>query len=94
MEVTLSPFIKAALAGDAVTLQSLLENGADKNEAAIDGKTALWHATNNGHLDIVRLLVEQGADKEWTNDEDGTPLWIASSKRSFSCCVLFVGTWG
>ena len=76
-----SPLIAAALVGDLMTARSLLQGGRNKNKATNFGRTAMWYAARNGHLEIVRLLVEHGADTEkGGNIEDGTPLWIASSE--------------
>ena len=71
------PFIAAASAGNFSTVQSLLEQGADKNETTNWGRTAMWHAARNDHLPIVQLLVEQGADMEKVGRCDATPLWVA-----------------
>ena len=74
-----SPLIAAAKAGDLILVRSLLlEQGVDKSETTNIGRTAMWHAAKNGHLEIVRLLLEQGADKE-LGGPDMTPLRVASA---------------
>ena len=40
----------------------------------------LYIASEEGHLDVVRLLVEQRADINKASNDGGTPLLIASSK--------------
>ena len=57
-------FLSAVIAGDLMTTRRLLEGGADKNVTTIWGRTAMWNAARDDHLEIVRLLVEQGADME------------------------------
>ena len=44
-----------------------------------DCETPLWIASQNGHLEVVRLLLEKGADKDKARNIDGaTPMFIAS----------------
>ena len=47
----------------------LCEAGADKDKAMQGGATALTAASQNGHLEVARLLREAGADKDkaWQN---------------------------
>lgn len=49
-------------AGNLLLARFLLENGADPN----DGES-LYHATELGHRDGIRLLLEHGADPKGTN---------------------------
>ena len=43
-----------------------------------NGATAVLGASQNGHLEIVRLLLESGADKDLTKNDGATALTIAS----------------
>jgi len=57
----------------------LLEKGAKVDERDSDGTTALWEASDDGYLEIVRLLLKYGADVDIKRTADGTTaLWIAS----------------
>ncbi|MEL7426757.1 MAG: ankyrin repeat domain-containing protein, partial [Bacteroidota bacterium] len=51
-----TPLMEAAEAGDLVSINLLLEAGADPNRQNSDGKTALDVAQNMGHTAIVERL--------------------------------------
>ena len=48
--------ILAAFNGHKDIVEALLDNGADINAVDYNGWTALWHATEIGHKEIVNLL--------------------------------------
>jgi ankyrin len=48
--------------GDARSVRVLLDAGADVNDAAEDGFSALTLAAVRGHVDVAKLLLEWGAD--------------------------------
>ena len=58
----------------------LLEQGADINKARDDGATPLNVASQNGHVEVVRMLLEQGADihLSWQGQ---TPLQTARQRN-------------
>ena len=65
-------------------LRTLLEDGLDPNirnhPIYIGGdaeETALMYATNDGHIDIVRLLLQYNADPNLTNSDGETALIMA-----------------
>lgn len=58
------PFREAVLAGDVASVRSLLEKGADPNDADI-GIPMVYHAAEDGHTEIVRLLIARGSDVNW-----------------------------
>lgn len=61
---------QAADAGDAATVQQLLDDGADVMWADAEGTTALMKAAENGHQTVVAELLEAGAP--WNQqDNDG-----------------------
>lgn len=57
----------------------LLENGSMVDKAAeITGRTALYFASKEGHLEIVRTLLRQSANVNVESKDDETPLHIAT----------------
>jgi len=61
-------------------VQYLVEHGADVNASEDDGATAVYIASQNGHLEVVRYLVEHGADVNASEDDGITTLLIASQE--------------
>lgn len=57
------------------TIQRLLDQGAQVNQP-VHYKTALMHATSEGHTEIVKLLLAKGAEVNAQTDE-GTALMMA-----------------
>ena len=53
---------EAAMIGDMEATRFLLDQGANPNIPDPFGDAALFHAANNGHADVARLLLERGAD--------------------------------
>lgn len=55
-------FWEAVRNGDLATTTALLDQGADVNAKFRYGTTALFKASERGHLEIVKLLLARGAD--------------------------------
>lgn len=70
-------WLRAAGAGDAGRVASLLAAGADVNAAPEGGETALLRAASKGHLQIVRMLLEAGADPNAEREDGFTALGVA-----------------
>ena len=51
-----SDFIEAAAKGDVKTAQALVEE-VNVNSKDSEGRTALWQAARQGHLDVIKFLV-------------------------------------
>ncbi|MGF1578371.1 MAG: ankyrin repeat domain-containing protein [Gemmataceae bacterium] len=72
---------KAAKEGDASTIEKLIKAGIDVNAKSKYGATALSFASDQGHLEVVKVLVRNKAD---VNVKDSfykaTPLTWALSK--------------
>jgi ankyrin repeat protein len=71
-----TPFMYAALYGDAAMLEQQLKQGADPNRKNDAGATALmWAATN---LDKTRVMLAHDASVNAISDDLRTPLMIAA----------------
>ncbi|MCY4599514.1 MAG: ankyrin repeat domain-containing protein [Acidobacteria bacterium] len=57
-----TPFLFAVRAGRTEAVQALLDGGADVNETAPDGTSALVIAAANAHWELAAFLLEKGAD--------------------------------
>jgi hypothetical protein len=68
----------AAHIGDAATVSSLLQQGADANTATASGETALHAAVAAGSLPTVVQLVNQGANVNAVTSTGWTPLHHAA----------------
>ena len=64
------------------TIEALLDGGADINQQAGDGTTALIVALQNGDAAIAKRLIERGADVNSANGKGWTPLFLAVKNRS------------
>jgi ankyrin repeat protein len=72
-----TPFMYAALYGDAAMLEQLIKKGADPNVKNFAGATALmWAATD---LSKTRVLLDHGADVNAISEDNRTALMIAAS---------------
>ena len=65
---------RASSGGHLPIVKYLIEKGANVNEKANDGDTALMGASKNGHLEVVKYLIEQGARVNEKDSEGKTVL--------------------
>lgn len=68
----------AAKEGDAQTILTLLQWGADIEKSTADGETALFLAAQNGRVNAVCALLEAGANKNKAASNGSTPLYSAA----------------
>jgi hypothetical protein len=61
--------VAAAFKGDLEAVRSLLDHGTNPNARDVYGHTALMHATQMDHEEIIELLLDCGADISITDDE-------------------------
>ena len=58
----------------------LLKAGAPVNAATISGKTPLHLASENGHLETVKVLINANASMDLLDNNKDTPLHVATQK--------------
>jgi hypothetical protein len=69
---------EAARKGDAATVKKLLDEGVDVNTKFRYGATAIFYASDHGHLEVVKVLLDKGADLSVKDTFYGfTPLALA-----------------
>jgi serine/threonine protein kinase len=73
-----TPLLTAISKGDINQVRSLLDGGANVNEAGHDGVTPLIAAVAHERLDAAQLLIEHGADVNLADSSRNTPLMVAA----------------
>ncbi|XP_026384207.1 E3 ubiquitin-protein ligase HACE1-like [Papaver somniferum] len=79
----------AAAGGSLQVCKYLIENlklGVDTKDG--QGCTSLYHASLNGHFDMVRYLLEKGANPNASNDTNLTPLHYAAKSGDTKIITL------
>jgi len=71
--------VGSAIRGDANSVKTLLDKGADVNVRDADGNTALDWAAGEGQLEIVKILLDKGADVNVKGMLGFTPLMAATT---------------
>jgi uncharacterized protein len=72
-----TPLIRAINQQDTDTALSLIEAGANVNEAEVNGTTPLHWAAHHGNLAIVQRLLRAEANINQANDYGSTPIYEA-----------------
>ena len=81
--------ILAADGGHVEAVRHLLEcQGVDVNEQGANACTALHHAAQEKHADVVELLLQHGADKALRDNDGDTAADCASIGGCPECCRL------
>lgn len=80
----------SAYKGHADVVEFLLMNGADPNQQALCGATALHYAAECGHVEICAALLEYGATL-MRNEFDMTPVTTAAERTRELVVELFYG---
>lgn len=76
------PVIERVKQNDLAGLVSLLDSGADPNQAEPDRSTALVWASHLDDLPAVEALLAAGADPNAANDLGATALWVAGENAN------------
>jgi len=87
-----TPLQVAAIRGDTVAMEALLDAGAEINTAGENGHTALHEAVGQGQAAAVSLLLARGASITATNDDGYTPQQLAELLELHDIARLFHGT--
>lgn len=77
-QVRVTPLVAAAQAGDLEGVRQAIDAGADVNDMAADGSTALLWASYQSDVEMARTLIEAGADVSRANAYGISPLLQAS----------------
>ena len=67
-ELHLPELVYWASLGELAEVEKSLANGVDVNSTDDEGYSALQAATENGYLDVVKLLVEKGANVDYKGE--------------------------
>jgi ankyrin repeat protein len=78
----LTPLVYAARANAMDVARLLIEAGADVNQVAGYGWSALLAATQNRNYQMAAYLIENGADVNLANTGGWTPLYLATDNRN------------
>ncbi|CAD7701206.1 unnamed protein product [Ostreobium quekettii] len=82
--------MQAAINGSLADLRAELRNGADISASDKFGRTALWHASSNGHSMAVKLLLEFEAGTEAADVHGNTPLLQAALRGQVASAVVLL----
>lgn len=88
----LPPLSVAARRGDLASMRTLLDAGADPNEASGGGTRwpPLLHAVHNQQLEAARLLLDRGADADSAGPRGYTALMMAASAHDAGMVTLLL----
>lgn len=85
-----TPLLQAALEGNAMMVERLIEAGADLYAVNNDFNGVLFNACYADATEIIELLVRAGADVNDTNEEGTTPLMYAASAGRSRCVAALL----
>ena len=80
----------AACAGDCITVEYCINNGADIHGVDLGGRTAVHWAAASGSAQTLGLLLEHGGSVEPKDIDEQTPLAVAIAHRSIECVELLL----
>lgn len=85
-----TPLIKASKEGDSLTVQKLIDAGANVNELDSSGYTPVMYAVWSGKTETVKVLINKGADVSAKDKSGYTPLLWASSYGYLDIAKLLI----
>ena len=81
---------QAAIDGNLVRVETLLNQGVDIHGADAKGTTPLFLAAQHGHQQVVARLLEQGAVVNQARQDGVTPLFVAARQGHRDIVALFL----
>lgn len=81
---------EAAAEGNALRVQTFLEQGVTVQAADERGITPLFMAAKNGHRNVIALLLEHGAAINPMRQDGVTPLFVAVQEGRRDVVALFL----
>nr|XP_046236346.1 arf-GAP with coiled-coil, ANK repeat and PH domain-containing protein 1 [Scatophagus argus] len=87
-EESSTPLIQAVSANALAACEFLLQNGATVNQADINGRGPLHHATILGHTGLVCLFLKRGADYNAKDRNQKDPITIAVDNANADIVTL------
>jgi ankyrin repeat protein len=81
-------------AGEREAALELISGGADVNQLAVDGTTALHWAVYRKDLALVEMLLEEGANPNLRNEYGATPMTVASEHGDYPIMKALVDAGG
>eukprot|EP00439_Symbiodinium_sp_Y106_P059215 s70_g8.t1 len=85
-----SPLLKAAGAGEAESIQVLIEASADLGFRDENDCTALHWAADKGHLEACKTLLAADAAVDAVDDDSWTPLCLAAEEGHLAVCRVLL----
>jgi len=82
--------LDAVVMNDPAMVKTLLGQGANPNQKATGGNSALMYAAEKGNIEIMKLLVEYGAEVNVTGFNDETPLFLAVFRNDFQAAKFLL----
>ncbi len=68
-----TPLHEAAYVGSDIIVDMLLQYGSDIDDGDNEGKSGLYYACQEGHLEVVKLLVLKNSDLNQKSHDGNTP---------------------
>jgi ankyrin repeat protein len=81
-------------AGQRDAALQLINEGADVNQLAVDGTTALHWAVYQQDLDLVAMLLDEGANPNLRNEYGATPMTVAAEHGDLAIMHALVAAGG
>jgi ankyrin repeat protein len=82
--------LQAARKGDSESMEKLLKQGANVNDADAQGMTPLMFAAANGHIKAVKFLLDKGANVNAQNQYGYTALMLVAGSGNVELAQLLV----